>query len=61
MDKKWTIGWIEKNGWIQKKWMVRCMDIKKQMYGWLDGQKNRWMAGWIETKQMDKKWTIGWL
>ena len=21
----------------------------------------RWMVGWIETKQMDKKWTIGWI
>ena len=50
------------------RWMVGWMDRKKQMNGWIDGQKkNRWIQkwkiGWIEKKMdgwMDKK-IDGWL
>ena len=59
-QEKYKDGWKDrKNVWIEKKQMDGWI---KQIYGWLEGkqkyekidgwrEKNRWMAGWIETNR----------
>ena len=51
-------GWIEKmtkidDGWMDLKNMDGWMDKKYMKYIWMvDGQKKRWMVGWIDRKNI---------
>ena len=40
MDRKnrWMVGWIERKQ-MDKKWMIRCTDRKKQMEGEKEGEQ----------------------
>ena len=40
----WLVGWMDEEKKYMKKWMVGQIKID----GWLDGQKKRWMVGWIK-------------